>query len=158
MLSGKRFQSSIYRALSTTATLWKTQAGKHKTTRFRTKPLTYEMAQRPEQIGVRKSWLTWHTSNLEEIGIRSGPTATADEIIRRMVRGIWPNLFASELVIKRRGNIIYLVGIVERKITSAKMYWLIGFTEELLSCLFKQPVKMELQTIADKQEIIMKYI
>ncbi|VDP31499.1 unnamed protein product, partial [Soboliphyme baturini] len=62
------------------------------------------------------------------------------------------------LVIKRRGNIIILVGIVERRISSAKMLWLIGFTEELFSLIFKQPVKMELQTIENKEEIVYKYI
>lgn len=28
--------------------------------------LTYEMAHRPHHIGVKKSWLTWHSQNLEE--------------------------------------------------------------------------------------------
>uniref|UniRef100_A0A5S6R0P6 Tyrosine-protein phosphatase domain-containing protein n=1 Tax=Trichuris muris TaxID=70415 RepID=A0A5S6R0P6_TRIMR len=146
------------RHVCTTSMLLKTQAGKHKSTRFRTKPLTYEMAQKPDQIGVRKAWLTWHTSNLEEIGIRSAKAAIEDEIVRRMIRGIWPNLFASELVIKRRGNVLFIAGIVERRISSSKMYWLIGFTEELLALLLKQPVKLELSTIADKQEIVFKYI
>uniref|UniRef100_A0A1I7WMA3 HTH_48 domain-containing protein n=1 Tax=Heterorhabditis bacteriophora TaxID=37862 RepID=A0A1I7WMA3_HETBA len=51
----------------------------------RTQLLTYEMAQKPHHIGVRKSWLTWHSQNLE------GPLMVAqDEIIRRFIRGFFP--------------------------------------------------------------------
>ncbi|VDL86469.1 unnamed protein product [Nippostrongylus brasiliensis] len=31
----------------------------------RSQLLTYEMAQKPHHIGVRKSWLSWHSQNLE---------------------------------------------------------------------------------------------
>ena len=33
-----------------------------KTTPNRTQPLTYEEAQKPEMIGVRKSWNSWNSS------------------------------------------------------------------------------------------------
>uniref|UniRef100_A0A915JA73 ubiquitinyl hydrolase 1 n=1 Tax=Romanomermis culicivorax TaxID=13658 RepID=A0A915JA73_ROMCU len=132
-----------------------TRAGKYKSTKTQNFPLTYEMAQKPWHIGVRKSWLTWHTSNIEGFNKRQPYTAAEDEIIRRLINGTWHQLFASELVIKRRGNLIIIAGIVERKIATAKMYFLIGYTEELLSLLLKQPVKMELQSVADKKEMIM---
>ncbi|EGT46592.1 hypothetical protein CAEBREN_31422 [Caenorhabditis brenneri] len=53
------------RQISTTSTLLKNRAAKTKSTSNRTQLLTYEMAQKPHHIGVRKSWLTWHSQNLE---------------------------------------------------------------------------------------------
>jgi hypothetical protein len=37
------------------------------------------------------------------------------------------------------------------------MYFLIGYTEEILSALFKTPVKMEIQTIENKDDVIFTY-
>jgi hypothetical protein len=51
--------------------------------------VTYEMAMRPHHIGVRKSWLTWHTQNLEEFKQQQGFTVAQDEIIRRFIRGFF---------------------------------------------------------------------
>ncbi len=57
------FFSNLRCSLSTTAMLCRgSRSGKHRPTRMRTKPLTYEMSVTPHLIGVRKSWLTWHTS------------------------------------------------------------------------------------------------
>jgi small subunit ribosomal protein S24 len=37
------------------------------------------------------------------------------------------------------------------------MYFLIGYTEEILSALLKTPVKMEIQTIENKDDVIFTY-
>lgn len=53
---------------------------------------------------------------------------------------------------------IRVVGIVRQAISSRKMYFLIGYCEELLSNWLQCPVKLELQTVADKKDVIFKYI
>lgn len=81
-----------------------------------------------------------------------------DEFIRRFMRGTWHNLFLSEIIIKRQHNIIRIAGIVYQGITQRKMYFLIGYTEELLSYWLQSPVKLELQTTNDRKAVIFKYI
>lgn len=51
--------------------------------------VTYEMAQKPHHIGIRKSWLDWHTQNLTEFQQQQGFTVAQNEIIRRFVRGFF---------------------------------------------------------------------
>lgn len=53
--------------------------------------LTYEMAQKPHHIGVRKAWLTWHTQNLEEFRQMQGVAVAQDQIIRRFILGFFPH-------------------------------------------------------------------
>ena len=53
--------------------------------------ITYEMARRPHHIGVSKSWLSWHTQNLEEFRQQQGITVAQDETIRRFLRGFFYN-------------------------------------------------------------------
>ncbi|VDK28871.1 unnamed protein product [Gongylonema pulchrum] len=53
--------------------------------------LTYEMAHRPDHIGIKKAWLTWHSQNLEEFRQRQPVVIAQDEIIRRFVRGFFPD-------------------------------------------------------------------
>lgn len=67
-------------------------------------------------------------------------------------------MFVSEILIKRRANMIFIGGIVQRVVIPRKMYFLIGYTEEILSYILKCPVKLELQSVADRKEMIFKYI
>lgn len=53
---------------------------------------------------------------------------------------------------------IRIAGIVQQKLAARKMYFLIGYCEELLSYWLKCPVKLELQTVPDKKDVIYKYI
>ncbi len=64
----------------------------------------------------------------------------------------------SEIIIKRQHNIIRVAGIVYQGISQRKMYFLIGYTEELLSYWVQCPVKLELQTVSDKKAVVYKYI
>lgn len=97
------------------------------------------------------------TANMLD-GLRPSETAVEDEFMRRFLRGTWHNLFLSEIIIKRQHNIIRIAGIVERAIHARKMYFLIGYTEELLSHWLQCPVKLELQTVASRKDVVFRYI
>ena len=64
------------------------------------------------------------------------------------------------MVIKRRGNLVMVTAILATGHLSQadRVYWLAGYTEELLSHLLKQPVKLEIQTIDSNDELIVKWI
>lgn len=91
-------------------------------------------------------------------GMRPSEIAVEDEFIRRFLTGTWHNLFLSEIIIKRQHNIIRIAGIVERAIQPRKMYFLIGYTEELLSFWLQCPVKLELQTVESRKDVVFRYI
>ncbi|KAJ3641599.1 hypothetical protein Zmor_028099 [Zophobas morio] len=150
-------QFSISRLLHTSSACQKSQSGRYRITAKRDFPLTYEMANPPHQIAHRKTWNSWNTSNLEG-GLRSSETAIEDMFIRKFVTGTWHALFVSEIIIKRQHNIIRVAGIIRRSIGARKIYFLIGYTEELLSFWLQCPVKLELQTVADRSDVIFKYI
>ncbi|XP_050299482.1 28S ribosomal protein S24, mitochondrial [Anthonomus grandis grandis] len=135
----------------------KNQAGRYRITPRRNLPLTYEMANPPHQIAHRKSWNSWNTSNVVG-GLRPSETVVEDQFIRKFIEGTWHSLFASEVIIKRQHNIIRIAGLIYRSVLPRKMYFLIGYTEELLSFWLQCPVKMELQTVADRKDVVFKYI
>ncbi|XP_076328026.1 mitochondrial ribosomal protein S24 isoform X2 [Tachypleus tridentatus] len=151
------FLPLIHRSFHTSAICSKVQAGKYKVTKKRNFPLTYEQANKPPYIGCRKSWNSWNTSNLLD-GLRSSETAIEDMFIRKFMSGTWHKLFLSEVIIKRRHNMIFIGGIVLQAIHARKMYFLLGYTEEILSYILKCPVKLELQTVSDRKDVIFKYI
>ena len=81
-----------------------------------------------------------------------------DIFIRKFIYGTWHNIFVSELIVKRRYNVIYIGGIVQQNVPVRKLYFLIGYTEEFLGYLLKCPVKMEIQSVPDKKDMIFTYI
>lgn len=91
-------------------------------------------------------------------GNRPSETAVEDLFIRNFVNGTWHDLFASEIIIKRQHNLIRIAGVVVRKIIPIKMYFLMGYTETLLSYWLHCPVKMEIVTTQVKEDIIYKVI
>ncbi len=132
-------------------------AGRYKVTTKQDRPLTYEMANRPQHIASRKSWNSWNTSSL--VGVeRTYDTTIEDFFIRKFIFGTWHRLFLSEVIIKRRANLIVISGIIVQSLTARKMYFLIGYTEQILSYILKCPVKLELQTTSDKKALVFKYI
>ncbi|CAH0559352.1 unnamed protein product [Brassicogethes aeneus] len=157
VISNTQINTQLVRLLHTTSVCCKVQAGRYRITPKKDFPLTYEMANPPHEIAHRKTWNSWNTSNLQG-GLRSSETAVEDVFIRKFVSGTWHNLFVSEIIIKRQHNIIRVAGIVHRAINARKVYFLIGYTEELLSFWLQCPVKLELQTVADKKDVIFKYI
>lgn len=133
------------------------RAGRYRVTRNHSKPLTYEMANPPHQIAHRKAWNSWNTSNLQG-GLRQSETLIEDMFIRKFMTGTWHRMFVSEILIKRRHNMVMVGGIVQRTVIPRKMYFLLGYTEEILSYVLKCPVKLELQSTADKKDMVFKYI
>jgi small subunit ribosomal protein S24 len=72
--------------------------------------------------------------------------------------GTWHNLFLSEIIIKRQHNLIRIAGIAKQSLPPRKFYFLIGYSEELLSNWLQCPVKLELQTVGDKKDVTFKYV
>lgn len=70
--------------------------------------------------------------------------------------GTFHGCIANEIVIKRRGNIVIVCALMLQKMPPTKFYFLIGYSETLLSYFYKCPVKLEIQTLKDKA--IYKYI
>ncbi|VDK61498.1 unnamed protein product [Onchocerca ochengi] len=153
----------LERFITTACPLYKNTAGKYRTTSGRKQMLTYEMAHRPHHIGVKKSWLTWHSQNLETFRQRQPIVIAQDEIICRFVRSFFPDYITvdgSELVIKRQGNCVRVAGFFHyrNRLNIREIYWMFGFTEEFLSILLKQPVKLEIQFVADEKDLAYNYI
>ncbi|KAM8853189.1 small ribosomal subunit protein uS3m [Synchiropus picturatus] len=110
------------------------------------RPLTYEQAHKPHHIGHRKGWLSQHTSNLRSEDGAADRTVE-DMFIRRFIAGTFHNCLANEVVIKRRGNMLLVCVLMQQKLRAQKVYFLIGYTETLLSHFYKCPVKLEVQTV-----------
>ncbi|KAM9455398.1 small ribosomal subunit protein uS3m [Clarias gariepinus] len=119
------------------------------------RPVTYEQALHPHHIAHRKGWLSQHTSNLQGEG-GAAERIVEDMFIRRFIFGTFHGCLANELVIKRRGNMLIICALMLQKLQPNKYYFLIGYTEELLSHFYKCPVKMEIQTLEDKS--VYKYL
>ncbi|XP_063788017.1 small ribosomal subunit protein uS3m isoform X3 [Pseudophryne corroboree] len=121
----------------------------------RDKPVTYEQAHPPHYIAHRKGWLSQHTSNLDGEGGAAERTIE-DVYIRKFMYGTFHGCLANEIVIKRRANLIVICAVLNRYHNAQKLYFLTGYTETLLSYLYKCPVKLELQTVEEK--VIYKYL
>lgn len=144
--------------INTTAALAKNiRAGQPKISVRQNKPLTYEESQYPYLIGVTKSWNSWNTSTLYNEG-RASETAVEDIFIRKFMTGTWPQMLVSEVIIKRRHNMIVIAALVLQRTLPRQMYFLKGYTEEMLSYILKCPIRLEIQTIKDKKDVIFKYI
>jgi len=69
-----------------------------------------------------------------------------DIMIRKFVEGVMHEFLKSEVVIKRRANKIILVFLVSIYGDLRKFYFLVGFTEKLLTELLGCIVKVEVQS------------
>ena len=82
-----------------------------------------------------------------------------DLFIRKFMRGTFPKAIMSEVMIKRQHNLVRVACLISRQaIPAKKIYFLLGYTEELMSFFLKCPVKLELQSIESEGDIIFKYI
>lgn len=173
----------LQRSLHVTVVCSKVQSGRYKITPKRDRPLTYEMANPPHFIADRKAWNSWDvckwskfiwlistvikllwtityrisTANLQG-GLRSSETAIEDVFIRRFITGTFHSLVCSEVIIKRQHNHIRIACIMKQALPARKIYFLIGYTEELLASWLQCPITLELQTISDSRDVIFKYI
>ena len=73
------------------------------------------------------------------------------------MKGTWSQMIISEIIVKRVHNTVRVACLLEMHLSAYKTYFLIGYTEEMLSQWLKCPVKLELQ-VADKDQTIYKYI
>ena len=53
---------------------------------------------------------------------------------------------------------IRVAAIMTRFVTPEKFYFLLGYTEELLSNWLKCPVKLEIQTVPNRESVTYKYV
>lgn len=64
----------------------------------------------------------------------------------------------SEVIIKRQHNHIRVALLMKQSLPARKIYFLIGYTEELLADWLQCPVTLELQTVSDPRSVIFKHI
>lgn len=72
--------------------------------------------------------------------------------------GTFHALICSEIIIKRQFNHIRIAAIVRRGLPPRKFYFLIGYTEEILSIWLQCPVTLELETVDRREDTVFKYI
>ncbi|NXX85500.1 RT24 protein, partial [Urocolius indicus] len=119
------------------------------------KAVSYESAHGPHHIAHRKGWLSLHTGNLAgEAG--AAERALEDAFLRRFLYGTFPGLLQDEVVLKRRANLLVICAVLARTVAPSKLYFLVGYTETLLSHFYKCPVRLELQTVPTK--VVYKYL
>ena len=144
----------------------KEKAGKYKVTIGRNKPLTYEMSFKPQDIGRKKDFNSFNTANLEDTFLMKEEIGQdlpykmflEDAFIRKFMKGTWPEMILSEVIIKRQHNMVRIAFIIRKIIVPSKIYFLLGYTEELLSYWLKCPVKLEIQSVDNPNQVIFKYI
>ncbi len=89
---------------------------------------------------------------------KTSETTVEDVFIRKFMYGTWHGLFVSDVIIKRRHNIVIIAGLVNQSVFPRKYYFLLGYTEEMLSTLLKRPVKVEIQSVKHKRDMYFKWI
>ncbi|XP_072492844.1 small ribosomal subunit protein uS3m [Notamacropus eugenii] len=145
---------STCRGVHTTAVCCKNRAARVRVGKG-DKPVTYEQAHPPHYIAHRKGWLSLHTSNLD--GEEGAAERTVEDVfIRKFLYGTFPGCLAEEVVIKRRANQLVICMLVLQRLQPSKLYFLVGYSEALLSALYKCPVRLCLQTVPRKP--VYKYI
>lgn len=127
-------------------------------------PLTYERTIAPSGIGHHKSWLAWNTSSFPELSWdHAGRVGVEDVFIRRFLAGTFHQMFVDELIIKRRGNEVRIAGIIclatpYFTVSRRQVYFLVGFSEQMLSYILKCPVTLELTTVKKREDVIFRFI
>ncbi|XP_038609669.1 up-regulator of cell proliferation isoform X3 [Tachyglossus aculeatus] len=145
---------SASRAIHTTAACSKNRAARVRVGKGN-KPVTYEEAHPPHYIAHRKGWLSHHTSNLDGEGGAAERTVE-DVFLRKFMLGTFPGCLADQLVLKRRANQLVICALLLQRLPPHKLYFLVGYSEALLSAFYKCPVRLHLQTLPAKT--VYKYI
>ncbi|TPP63241.1 Mitochondrial ribosomal protein S24 [Fasciola gigantica] len=135
-----------------------TRAGVVRRTRNQSIPLTYEQTKKPHQIGVMKSWNSWNTSNLKGETLYTSEITLHDEFIRMFIKGTFPVAVESEVIIKRQYNIVRVAFLLSTRIQTTEAYFLMGYAEEMLSSILRCIVKLEVQMVTSKKDVIFRYI
>ncbi|KAM6395638.1 small ribosomal subunit protein uS3m [Rhynochetos jubatus] len=142
------------RQLHTTPARLKARAARVRVSRGE-QAVTYGRAHGPHHIAHRKGWLSLHTGNLAgEAG--AAERAVEDAFLRRFLAGTFPGALVDEAVVKRRANLVVVCAVLARGLPPAKLYFLLGYAETLLTRFYKCPVRLELQTVPAK--VVYKYL
>ena len=101
---------------------------------------------------------THHTATLH--GPARGPMSVAieDKFIRKFITGTWYKMWLSEVVIKRVHNNVTVCGMVCPLPSIKTMHFLLGYSETLLSHLLKCNVRLEIQCVQSKKNLVYKFI
>jgi len=99
-----------------------------------------------------------YSGNLYEESKNASETTVEDVFIRKFMTGTWPGLFVSELIIKRKQNLIIIAGLINRTHMPTQIYFLKGYSEELLSHLLRRPIRIEVQTVQSAADVRFKWI
>lgn len=97
------------------------------------------------------------TANLTD-GLRPSETAIEDMFIRKFITGTFHKLVLSEVIIKRQFNHIRIAVIMHQRLPPRKFYFLIGYTEELLTSWLQCPITLEIQMTPEQSDVVFKYI
>uniref|UniRef100_A0AAA9TSR5 Mitochondrial ribosomal protein S24 n=1 Tax=Bos taurus TaxID=9913 RepID=A0AAA9TSR5_BOVIN len=79
-----------------------------------------------------------------------------DVFLRKFMLGTFPGCLADQLILKRRANQVEICALVLRQLPAHKFYFLVGYSETLLSHFYKCPVRLHLQTVPSK--VVYKFI
>jgi small subunit ribosomal protein S24 len=91
-------------------------------------------------------------------GKRQAESVADDVLIRKFIFGTFHGLLASELIIKRQFNTVnigFLIKLPKANYTQ-KIYFLVGYSEQLLSALLKCVVRVQVQTILHKRDLVFR--
>ncbi|VDP80518.1 unnamed protein product, partial [Echinostoma caproni] len=155
----RSYKSTVFRGFHSCTPLCKnTRVAVVRRTRNQSIPLTYEQTKKPHQIGVMKSWNSWNTSNLKDERLYTSDITLHDEFIRMFIKGTFPVAVESEVIIKRQFNIVRVAFLLSLRIQPLEAHFLIGYTEEMLSSILRCIVKLEVQMVTSKKDVIFRYI
>lgn len=79
-----------------------------------------------------------------------------DVFLRKFMLGTFPGCLADQIILKRRANQVEICALVLRQLPAHKFYFLVGYSETLLSHFYKCPVRLHLQTVPSK--VVYKYL
>ncbi|ELK25157.1 28S ribosomal protein S24, mitochondrial [Myotis davidii] len=101
-------------------------------------------------------WLRVHERSNLDGEDHAAERTVEDVFLRKFMLGTFPGCLADQLVLKRRANQVEICALVLRQLPAHKFYFLVGYSETLLSYFYKCPVRVHLQTVPSK--VVYKYI
>ncbi len=75
-----------------------------------------------------------------------------------VAQGTWSEMILSEIIVKRQHNTVRIAALVQKRMLTRKIYFLVGYSEEMLSLWLKCPVKLEFQFLDSAKDVVFKYI
>lgn len=157
-LASGRQSKICERGISTSCVLFRAKvAARPKRTKYKTNAVSWEQINPAHYIFVRKGYLSYNTSNLWG-ETRNGQTAAEDLFIRKFMEGTWLFYLVSPIIIKRRANMIFLSAFFHLSGNPQQFYFLQGYTETILSYYLKCPVKLDLQTVNDPNDLVVTHV